>query len=340
MPILESNIGGLWVAKQTAKGTAASTPIKRVNWAGGDLSPNREDGTEAWMAIERFGKQADFVNSLSGAGDPQIPALPGDLAYLCYLFFGGETVTGSTDPYTHKFVPTIGGGFWSTWWKSIGGSVIQRQKFADAIIGQLQIEGSTGSKVVKATPTLLVLDPAETAATDPATAFSAGNPFLYTEGEGAFQLGGGVFRGQSQFSVTWNENLSLVYSDGVTAYDVVRGEPDITVTVSIYLDSLGLQEYNKLVYGTATPSSGTKPLKYLPANGSYEFLLTQKTAAGPVTPARTFRLEIPGVKWTPDVAVPANPAGGATEIQLTGSARKSGASDLSTVTIVNGDAGY
>lgn len=340
MPILEQNIGGLWVAKQTAKGTPAATPIKRLNWSGGDLSPNREDGSEAWMALERFGKQADFVDTLSGAGDPQIPALPADLAYLCYLFFGGEAVTGSADPYTHTFTPTIAGGFPTTWWKSIGGAVVQRQKFADTYIGGLTIEGSTGSKVVKATPTLLALDPAELVATDPVQAFSTGDPFLYTEGESKFTIDGTVFRGQSQFSVNWNENKSLVYGDSVVPYDVVNGQPEITVTISIYLDEEGLKRYNHQVYGSASPTAGTKPTRFLPALGSYEFELVKQTAAGPVTPARTFGLNLPGVKWTPDVAIPANPEGGATEIQLTGQVRKVGSDPLTTVEVTCGDQGY
>lgn len=335
MPLLEQNIGGLWVAKQSAKGTVASTPVKKLRWAGGDVSPAREDGSENWVSSDRFGTYADYVDSLSGVGDPQIPALPNDLAYLCYLFFGAETVTGASDPYTHTFAPQAAGGFWSTWWKSLGSSVIQRQRFADMRIGQLTIEGSTGSKIVKATPTLLGLDPAEVIASDPATAVTSQNPFLYTEGESTFTIDGSVFRGQSQFQVTWNENLSLVYGDSVSPYDLAMGQPSISITVSIPLDSAGLQRYNNLVYGSASPSAGTKPTKFLPALGSYGFTLAQKNASGPVTPAREFTLNLAAVKWTPDVAIPANPAGGTAEIQLTGESRFS-----SAVTIKNSDVAY
>ncbi|MBN8867515.1 MAG: hypothetical protein J0H98_08170 [Solirubrobacterales bacterium] len=340
MPLLEQNIGGLWVAKQSAKGTAASTPIKRLNWTAGSLEANRADGSEPAMATERFGKQIDYVDSLSGAGDPQVPALPPDLAYLLYLFFGAETVTGAADPYVHQFTPQAAGGFWATFWKSVGGSVVKRQRFADCRISQLTIEGSTGSKVVKVTPTIVCLDPAEEINADPIVAFSPGNPFLYTEGEGTFTIDGQVFRGQSQFSVTWNENLTPIYGDSVTAYDVATGQPDITVGVTIYLDAAGLQRYNAQVYGTPTPTAGAKPSKFLPALGSYGFTLAQKDASGPLTPAREFGLSLPGVKWSPDLAVPANPQGGATEISLAGSVRKSGVSALSTVTVTNGDAAY
>lgn len=340
MPLLESNIGGLWMAKQTAKGSAASVPIKRPNWAGGDVAPARQDGKQSWMSPERFGRYADYVDQISGAGDPQIPANPSDLAYLCYLFFGAESVSGAGDPYTHTFTPQLAGGFWSTWWKSVGGSLPVRQKFADARISQLAVEGSTANKVVTGTPTLLILDPAEIIAADPVVGFSSGDPFLYTEGESTFTIDGSVHRGHSQFQVVWNENLSLVYGDSVMAYDVAAGEPLITITVSIYLDSLGLQRYNTAVYGEPTPAAGKKPSKFLPALGSYGFNLVKKDAAGAITPAREFALTLPGVKWTPDVAIAPNPSGGATEVQLTGEVRKSGVSALSTVAIKNGDAAY
>jgi hypothetical protein len=338
MPVMESSIYGLWVAKQTAKGTAATTPIKQLRQVGGDISANREDGSEAFSSQSRFLNFSDFVDSLSGAGDPQVQVTPPDIAYLCYLFFGAETVTGAADPYTHVFTPNANGGFWSTWWTRKGGSVVQRQRHADMRIASLQIEGSTGQKILRATPTLLGLDPAEVINADPSGVNQTLNaPFLYTEAEGAFTIDGTVFRGQSQFSVTWDEALSLVPGDSVTPYDLMMGQPSVTVTVTIYLDADGLQRYNSLVYGTASPSAGTKPLKFLPANGSYVCEFKSRNAAGLLTPARELKIDLPSVKWTPDVAIPINPDGGATEINLTGQTR---GSTHSTVTVKNSDPAY
>jgi hypothetical protein len=339
MPLMESSIYGLWVAKQSAKGTVASTAIKQLRQVGGDISANREDGSEPFSNQSRFLNYSDFVDSVSGAGDPQVQVTPNDIGYLCYLFFGSEVVTGASDPYTHTFTPNANGGFWSTWWTRKGGSVIQRQRHADMRIASLQIEGSTGQKILRATPTLLGLDPAETIAADPSGVNQTTQaPLLYTEAEGAFTIDGSVFRGQSQFSVTWDEALSLISSDSVLPYDLVMGQPTITVTVTIYLDSNGLASYNNLVYGSATPTAGTKPLKYLPANGSYVAEFKSRNAAGLLTPARELKIDLPSVKWTPDVAIPVNPDGGATEINLTGQVRVG--APMSTVTVKNSDAAY
>lgn len=339
MSIMESSIYGLWVAKQTARSTPATTPIKQLRQVGGDISANREDGSEPFSNQSRFLNYADFVDSLSGAGDPQVQVTPPDIGYLAYLFFGAEVVTGASDPRTHTFTPQANGGFWSTWWTRKGGSVIQRQRHSDMRIASLQIEGSTGQKVLRATPTLIGLDPAETIAADPTGVDQTTNtPHLYTEAEGAFTINSAVFRGQSQFSVIFDEAMSLISSDAVTPYDVVIGQPTITVTVTIYLDAAGLTAYNNLVYGTASPTAGTKPLKFLPTNGAYLADFKSRNASGPLTPARELKIDLPSVKWTPDVAIPINPDGGATEINLTGQVR--GNAPISTLTVINGDAAY
>lgn len=341
MPLMESAIYGLWVAKQTAKGTVATTAIKQLRQPGGDVSINREDGSEAYSNQSRFVNYSDFVDSLSGSGDPAVQATPPDTAYLAYLFFGAESVSGAGDPYTHVFTPNANGGFWLTAWVRKGGSVVQRQRFADMKIGQFAIQGSTGAKVLRATPTLLGLDPGEVMAADPVGVNQTTNaPWLYTEAEGAFTIDGVVFRGQSQFSVTWDEGLSIIQSDSVLGYDVVMGQPSITVTVTLYLDAVGLQTYNKLVYGNTAPTAGSKPLKTIPAMGAYLCQFDSKDAAGVITPARQLKIDLPAVKWTPDVAIPTTPDGGVVEINLTGQVRANGVNPMSTVTIKNGDAAY
>jgi hypothetical protein len=86
------------------------------------------------------------------------------------------------------------------------------------------------------------------------------------------------------------------------------------------MDALALAEFNKIVYGTAAPVAGTKPLKTVPALGSYLFDLKQRDSAGALN-GREFKANIPGVKWAvPDAPGPA-PDGGTTELALAGAMR-------------------
>jgi hypothetical protein len=69
--------------------------------------------------------------------------------------------------------------------------------------------------------------------------------------------------------------------------------------------------------------------------GSYTFTLTRGSAGT----LRSVQFTLPNVHWTPDVAVPPNPNGGAVELALGAEARTSGGNQLTVVSNVL-DAAY
>lgn len=320
----ELSISALACAKQTAKGTAATTGFKRYKWLGGDIELARDDGTEEWSDLGKYGSATDWVNNVTGSGTPNISATPEELAQLIYLFEGGETTTAVTGPpakVKHTFVPLPTPGFWSTWFRRLGATQVQRQHFVDCRIGQIVIEGSTGTKGVRITPSILSLDPGVVVAADPVAPIPEKRPYLYTEGSGTFTIDELVFRGNSQFTFTSNADLSLVYGDSINAYDVVTGNPGVTIGCTIYMDADGLAQYNRLVYGTATPAAGTRPRTTIPPLGSYAFNLAARAETTGVANGDEFALSVPGVKWAvPNAPAPA-PGGGGAEVALAGTMR-------------------
>jgi hypothetical protein len=333
MGLVESKIYGLWVAKQTARGASVATAIKRLRQVTGNVKIDRSDNRERFGTDARYGDAQHYVDSIIGSGDPGIQAQPGVLAYLFYLFGGQETVTGSADPWTHEATPSATGGFWFSVWKKVGVADIVREKSADCKISQLTIEGSTGQKVVRVTPTIISVDPGEKVASDPVKAFDEDNAFLYTEGESAFRINAVTVRAQSQFNITLNEALEPVYTDSVVPLELAAGEPEVTIGLTLALNTEGLRIYNREVFGREEPVAGEKPIKALPSPGSYEFTLTKEAR-------RTFNFFLPGVKWTPDVAVEPNPAGGLTEVSLAGQLKLLAGSPAWRAIIRNGDAAY
>jgi hypothetical protein len=335
--LVESKIYGLWIAKQAKRGEAAAAAIKRLRQVTGNVKVDRSDGREKFGTDSRFGSAQHFVDSIMGSGDPGIQAQPGPLAYLLYLFAGQETVeVGAGEEAgveTHIITPAAAGGFWATVWKKVGVSDVVREKSADCKIGQVVIEGSTGQKVVRVTPTIASLDPGEKVAADPVKAFDGDDAFLYTEGESAFEINEEVIRAQSQFQITINEALEPVMTDSVVPLELAAGEPEVTVALTLALNTDGLAIYNREVYGSAEPAPGTKPLKTLPAIGAYEFLLEKSKEL-------SFGLELPGVKWTPDVAVEPNPAGGLTEVSLAGEFQEVAGQPAWRATVKNADVAY
>lgn len=342
MALQEIQIYALWAGKQTAKGTKNAAPGRRFKQVTGGFTVPREDGSENYSDATQFPDTTDWVNTLVGNGTPGLQGTPDELAWLFWAMEGGETTSAVTGPPAktkHTIVPLPGLGHWTTWVTRQGSSVVDRYSHNDAQIGQLVVEGGTGSKAIRATPTIISLDPGEVIAADPVQAMPTDTTFLYTDGVGTFTIDGTVFRGHSAFTLTINKDLQPVYSDDVTVYDLAIGNAVITISVTLFFDTASRAQFNKLLYGTAAPAANAKPIKYLPALGSYGFTLAPKDSTGAVTGDK-FQLTLPGVKWAvPDYPGP-NPDGGSSDFTLAGSMRKSGASAAYTVAIDNDAAAY
>jgi hypothetical protein len=325
MPVQELQIYGLWAGKQSAKGTANAAPARRFKQvAGGFAAPARDDGSEAYSDGSFIPDAQDWVNSLVGNGTPGVHATPEELAWLWWAFEGGETtaaVTGPPAKTKHTTTPLPGLGHWLTFATRRGSSVVDRLQHNDCMIGQMQVEGSTANKAVRVTPTILSLDPAEQRAADPAAVMPTKGAFLYTDGAARFTIDGTTFRGHSQFTFTVNKDLQPVYGDSETVYDFAIGNVQVTIGVTLFFDTDGRAQWNKIVYGSAAPAAGTKPARFITGIGSYAFDLRARDATGAVTGDK-FTLTVPKVKWAVPEAPDPNAAGGVAEMALAGAMRK------------------
>lgn len=241
------------------------------------------------------------------------------------LATGGVITAASTTigtGFQHVATPSNVGGFYSTWVKSVGASVVYRGQFNDARIASLRYEGSSASKVLKLTPTLLVLDPGQTLTADPTQLDDGTRPFIYTEALGTFTIDGQVYRGHSAFAIEVQYGLTEWYGDDVIPFDVINTRATVLLQgITIILDSQGLARYNSQLYGTTTPVVGQKPLKTIPAIGSYNCLFNRVNPyTGGISESAKF--EVPSVKWDPNLVIPANPAGGPVEFPMAGEFRK------------------
>lgn len=323
MSIQELNISGLWAGKQASKGVAAAAIDRRFKEPAGDLGVARDEGSENYSDLSKFGDAVDWVNSVLGNGTPSIHATPEELAWLLYIFHGGEAtqaVVGPPAKTKHLFEPLAGLGFWSTWFRRLGLTVVTRQQYQDCKTGQLVISGSTQDKAVKVIPTVLSINPAINKAADPAAGLPLKRTFLYSEGTGRWEIDDVVFEGHASFQLTLNEDLTPVYGDDTVPHDLVQGNASVGVQVTCYFDDDGRAQFYKLLYGTAAPAADAQPIRHLPPLGKYEFELLAKDAAG-VETGDAFKTTIPGVKWNLPEQPAQNPDGGPAELTLTGEAR-------------------
>lgn len=336
-------IYGLWAGKQTAKGTPNAAPPKRFRQVGGDIVLGRTDGESNVGDLTKQGQTVDWVDQLAGNGTPAIEATPGELAYLLWLFTGGETtaaVTGPPAKTKHSYKSLPGMGFWHTFFKRLGQTVVQRQQFNDCMVSQLQVEGSTANKAIRVTPTVYSLDPAETKTADPAAAMPATIPFIYTDGTGTFKIDTVAFNGQSQFTLVLNDDLQPVYGDDATIYDLAVGDAVVTIAPTVYMDAATLAQWNTLAYGSAAPAAGTKPRRFVGPLGAYGFYLKARSSATGALSGDEFKLDTNNVKWTVPNSPGPNPAGGPSEIAFAGAARRVGATEPWAIDVNNDDAAY
>lgn len=323
MALQELQIYALWGGKQTNQATPNAAPAKRFKQVAGAFNVPRTDGSENYSEGTQFTAYQDWVDTLVGNGTPGTQATPEELSWVLWMLEGGETTSAVAGPPAktkHTHVPLPGLGHWGTFVTRQGSAVADRLQHNACQVGQLEIGGSQGSKAVRVTPSIISLDPGEQRAADPVAVMPTKAGLLYTDGTGRFSIDTLVMRGQTEFTLVINKDLQPVYSDDVTVYDLAIGNAVITIAVTLYFDADGRAQWNKQVYGTAAPAAGTKPIKHLPALGSYGFDLRARSSAG-VANGDKMVLNIAGVKWAVPDAPDPNPDGGAPTIALSGSMR-------------------
>jgi hypothetical protein len=331
------------MAAQKDQATAASYAVKRPQMVSGDFDLNREDGSENFSDLGRFGDAVDFVSTLDGMGEPVIHGKVDDIAYILWLFFGEEAFTAKaagTSPPKYIFKPGTVVGKWSTWWKRVGLNQVVRQQFNSCKITSVRIECSTANKLLKITPTVRSLNPGLWNTADPtsngtlAVSLGTQRPLDWALAKGTVKVDGVSLTGQTQFAVTLDNALEPVQTDSATYGDFVPGKAKITMDgPSLILDDKGYNQYLSLIYGTTSPAAAATPLTAISSvTGSYEVLFTR----GSGDTRESLKITIPGLKWNPNLPIAPNPDGGAVELSLQGEMRKVSGSDPITITVETG----
>jgi hypothetical protein len=344
MPVVEANIYALAAARQLVAGTPTAQPSKRFIQVAGDFQSPQDLGSENFSDLTIWGDQTDWVNSVQGNGNPGLEADTDGLAWLLKTFTGSETVTVNPTTATlndHVTVPGSSNGDLSTWWFRLGDTVIRRGRYSDCYLNQMQIEGSTANTAGRVSPTIISLDPANHQAADPTwpTMPLTKNVLIYTEAVGTFKIDTVTIRGHSQFTITMNKDLQVIFTDDIVPFEVRRGTPAVNIAVTIQADAAGLAQFNKLLYGTATPANNAKPQKRVPGLGAYEFIMTKND---PDTGLHIggYKFEMAGVRWQLPDFPGANPDGGDANLALAGSGRIVGVNPMYRHTVTNANPTY
>jgi hypothetical protein len=93
--LIETNVGRVWAAKQTAKGTAATVASRSFKQVGGNTVVNVDTGSENYSDGTKYGAFSQWLNSVLGQGQPTLQTSVDDFAWWMWIFHGSETVTPS-----------------------------------------------------------------------------------------------------------------------------------------------------------------------------------------------------------------------------------------------------
>lgn len=291
---------------------------KKLPLIDGGLSPKSESAMKRFLDGKRFGKKIQFKKTTAVGGEITLMATPEALAFVESCIHTNDSVTGSSAPYTHTLTSDADDSNWLTFVQRIGtGDVVLRDQFVDCRIVGYELEGSAGSDdpvTIKATIIGLTVEasqPSDPVATDDPTDES--QPYVWTDIAGSVEIDGDTFRNVSQLALSVATGEELYFSDDVTAYDIVSGEPSIEVAGTFLVDEDGLAIWNKIHYGSAVPATGAGITRD-ELRGSIEW----SWAYGSSSSLRSATYTLGNVTLTTDSEITPSPEGGAAEISIAG----------------------
>lgn len=336
--VIESGIGSLNYGKQSAKGTpavAATTTVgyNRPKWFDGQLGPKQTLGQEEYVDGQRWASASQYIDTVGGmVGTITIQSQPENAGLFAAQILGVDTVTGSSDPYTHTITSAGSSGPWGTWWQKVGAAVgPEREMYSDSKIGKLLMNCSDKQKVMHYAMDIFSVNPAQVFETDAAKTEDATDPYYFTETQGAVTFDGSVISEINEETLELDTQMKPFYGNSQIALQLIEGKGLIVSTLKSIVTDVTLAKYRKAIYGTAEPAVEAKPTKSV-------YFAAMKTVYEKSS-TRKLTITRPRVAVKPDsFEIGAQREGGEIPIEFGGQCLKEGATPALTVIALTADA--
>lgn len=290
MVAIAGNQADIGLAIQSAKGTPATAAAFRTYLTGGGLAPVRTIEDVAETTAGRL-RNDSFVAMIGGEiGSPAFAIRPNIIGIALYAAMGAKAVTGASDPYTHTFTLSAFQPYVTAWMRlgalASGGLY---SKFSDAKVTNLTISSTAGG-IMTATMGLVAAGIQSKSAAETTVAVETGATFLHAHGSGALKVEGTAVSTIESFELSIGLGSNAIQGDSVTPAEVTEGLQDITITTTELIQDFAL--FNRMVYGTASPTDGAvpvaSPLELGGAPAGIDFLFTM-----PGSPTRSLEFLAP-----------------------------------------------
>ena len=250
-------------------------------------------------------------------GEITLLATPEALAFVESCIHNNDTLSAGS-PNSHTLTSAADSSPWLTFIQRVGtGTDVLRDKFVDCRIVSYEINGSAGSDdPVTITCSVIGLTIETAQAADPSPSDnpnSESEPYVWTDVAGQLTIDSDSFPNVSQISLSVSTGEELYFADNITAHDVIQGEPEISMAATLLVDSDGLELWNKLHYGTASPAAGAGISK-----DELKGAVDWKWTYGSSTALREADYSLSNVTLTSDSEMTPSPEGGALELSVAG----------------------
>jgi hypothetical protein len=310
--------------KQSAEGTARTTPAFEIPMGGGFAGPERSTAELPWTN-ETQDAVGDYVERHGGLVDMTLPVLPVSSVALFEAVLGSRATTGA-GPYTHAITPSDSLPFFTFFYAQPGGNYWQ---VTDTKIGAATLNWSPGSPLELAISGNGKTVTRAAATWTTATLDEGVDPFYTYIGatmkfDSATTPASTTVSNIAGGSVSINRNLDPIQTDDVTYSYNAENKRDIEVSLDdVVFENNDL--INSIFTGTTTGTTMSGQVVY--GSCEFTFIGSDQTAAA----TRSLKVALPRVPS-------ADPGGSTLRYTVTGRASKPSSGASITVTAINASA--
>lgn len=269
---LKGNVAWWAIAKQSAKGSAASTVANKIPFSGGSVDVTREVANLSETDASRD-QGISYVSRTGVEGSPEAYVRDSYAHTLLTAALGLDTKTGTTN-FTHTITPTNDLGYYTIFRNQ---SDVLYEQFTDCFVSELTIKGEAGTPLT-VSANIMGLTPTRSASEPTATSSATvANDSCYNYNDAAVILNGtadatGIVTGTTSslirsFELQITNGVNVQQTDDVVPYDVVPGIREINLSFDLILENL--DEYNKFFYGSSTGTAASSSIYTTPVNFTF-----------------------------------------------------------------------
>lgn len=320
---ISSRIGTIAMAKQTAKGAAATVPTVKFRTAGSpSIMPIKDRARLNTTDSGRDGGDS-YTSQMRVEGSIPLYMYPDALGLIFGSALGTVVETGTTPNYTHTITPS-NDMLWLTIWRMVGGVIFE--KYTDCKITSIGIESTAGSPPIMTVGVIGITSTFEAA--DTALAPVASFPYLHMDACDKIKFDT-LDYSIGQVSLGLENGASGFQADCYTFDDIDPGNREVTLSALLRFNGpTTFPKYREYYYGT---DAGTA---MSPAVGTHAFEITYYSSA-----TLSCQILLPQVRFAA-VPVNADPGGDPIEVDLSTIVEKPAAAPIMTVVVKDAKATF